>query len=231
MTSASTRSPATTSSISSIERSWPIASGVIESGKTTVSLSGRIGNGVREVRLDGLVIELRRSTSIETAFGPRRRRRDRQHDRQQAALVARGRARDVDVVGERDLALEGAVVELHLLVVAAGRAWPAALAARRRARRGEATISKSSAVDARELDDDRQLGGLVGAVAVDLRAEALAQAREARDLPELGEELLDLAREAVDVAPAGHGSEPTRGSATPNASRIGRGDVGRGGSG
>ena len=42
-TSASRRSPATTSSISLIERSWPIASGVIDSGKTTVSFNGSTG--------------------------------------------------------------------------------------------------------------------------------------------------------------------------------------------
>ena len=41
VTSASTRSPATTSSTSLIDRSWPIASGVIDCGKTTVSFSGR----------------------------------------------------------------------------------------------------------------------------------------------------------------------------------------------
>ena len=68
----------------------------------------------------------------------------------------------------------------------------------------------SSALDAGELDDDRQLGGLVGAEAVDLRAEAAAQAREARHLPEVGEQLLDLAREAVDVAPAGHADRTGR---------------------
>ena len=77
-------------------------------------------------------------------------------------------------------------------------------------------------VDAGELDDDRQLGGLVGAEAVDLRAEAVAQAREARHLPELGEELLDLAREAVDVAVARPRPERTPGSRSRRTSRGGR---------
>ena len=56
VTSASMRSPATTSSISLIERSWPIASGVIDCGKTTVSLSGRTGQRARDldVALEGL---------------------------------------------------------------------------------------------------------------------------------------------------------------------------------
>ena len=38
------RSPETTSSISFTERSWPTASGVIDSGKTTVSFSGSTGS-------------------------------------------------------------------------------------------------------------------------------------------------------------------------------------------
>ena len=42
-TSATIRSPLATSSTSLIERSWPIASGVIDCGKTTVSFSGRTG--------------------------------------------------------------------------------------------------------------------------------------------------------------------------------------------
>ncbi len=40
------RSPTTTSSMRLIERSWPTASGVIDSGKTTVSFSGRTGSTV-----------------------------------------------------------------------------------------------------------------------------------------------------------------------------------------
>src|SRR5215831_16037692 len=42
--SATVPSPATTSSITRTERSWPIASGDIDCGNTTVSLSGRIGS-------------------------------------------------------------------------------------------------------------------------------------------------------------------------------------------
>ena len=69
-TSASSRSPATTSSISLIERSWPIASGVIDSGKTTVSFSGstgRIGgsSGVSVIGSNELVAHAR-VTSITT---------------------------------------------------------------------------------------------------------------------------------------------------------------------
>ncbi len=42
--SASSRSPATTSSISRTDRSWPIASGAIDCGNTTVSFSGSTGS-------------------------------------------------------------------------------------------------------------------------------------------------------------------------------------------
>ncbi len=52
--SASIRSPETTSSISLIDRSWPTASGVIDSGKTTVSFSGRTGRRIRSAPLVGL---------------------------------------------------------------------------------------------------------------------------------------------------------------------------------
>ena len=100
-------------------------------------------DGVRQVRL-GLAHD-RPVTTIETRSRPRRRRRDRQHDREQAAVVARRRARDVDVVGERDPALEGPVVELHLLVVAAGRARPARARRSRRGRRARRRSRTSSA--------------------------------------------------------------------------------------
>src|SRR6185437_4116023 len=60
-------------------------------------------------------------------------------------------------------------------------------------------------IDARKLDDDVQRRRIVGAEAVALRTEASAHAREARHLPEVREELLDLALEIVEVAPSpGH---------------------------
>jgi hypothetical protein len=48
---------------------------------------------------------------------------------------------------------------------------------------------------------------VVGAVAVTLWQEAAALAAEARDLPEVGEELLDLPLEVAQVAAPGHGRE------------------------
>ena len=47
-------------------------------------------------------------------------------------------------------------------------------------------------------------GGSLGAVAVDLRPEAAVPAREARHLPEVGEELFHFSAQAVDGV-AGHG--------------------------
>ena len=80
---------------------------------------------------------------------------------------------DVDVLAERDPALERAVLDLHLLVDAArasrGRA---PLAGDRRASRSATVDVERCRVDAGELDDDRERRRVVGAVAVDLRPEA-----------------------------------------------------------
>src|SRR5437870_13357944 len=102
------RSPETTSSTSLIERSCPIASGVIDWGKTTVSLSGSTGSVV------GMSTSLSSSTTSGSSslifLVPERDRdlpaarllRKRHHDLQQPLLVARlGRLR-VDVLRERD---------------------------------------------------------------------------------------------------------------------------------
>src|SRR5581483_7577107 len=59
--------------------------------------------------------------------------------------------------------------------------------------------------DAGDLDDDRQLRRVPGAEAVDGRAEAVAQTREARDAPEIVEQLLDLLLHPADVTPTRHG--------------------------
>ena len=67
VTSASMRSPATTSSTSLIERSWPIASGVIDCGKTTVSFSGSTGSDRRARRAPRRRASGRCSSSLTTA--------------------------------------------------------------------------------------------------------------------------------------------------------------------
>ena len=62
-------------------------------------------------------------------------------------------------------------------------------------------------LDARQLQHDVQGRRVVGPEAVALGAEAVPQAGEARHLPEVGEQLLDLAPEIVDIALAtGHRS-------------------------
>src|SRR5881409_4051516 len=146
VTSASRRSPATTSSISLTDRSWPTARGVIESGKTTVSLSGRTGSVAGNDRSSGSGASV--STSSDTSLiggspvgrsrvllphvdrdlhGPGRLRRDGQHDRQEAPVVGRPRSRRIDRLGERDVPLERAVLDLGVLEDLAVDPWPAAL--------------------------------------------------------------------------------------------------------
>ena len=152
VTSASSRSPATTSSISRIERSCPIASGVIDCGKTTVSLSGRTGSvaGSSSSVLAAAPGSSKRSRVIA------RLHRDRDRGPPAAAarptgsvivtiavLVARPRALGVDVLGEPHLALERAVLDLHLLVDAAAE----------RSARG-----RSPAIDEHPLADDDRRG-------------------------------------------------------------------------
>ena len=67
--------------------------------------------------------------------------------------------------------------------------------------RSSTAISNGRRVDSRQLDDDRQLARVFGLEAVDGRPEAVPRPREAGHLPEVGEELLDLLLQAVDVAP------------------------------
>ena len=128
---ASIRSPETTSSISRTERSWPTASGVIDSGKTTVSFSGRTGR---------LSCSVGRFGSTPRSSAPadrdrdrlraaRRRACDRQRDPQQPALVRRASRRvRRRRRGRAGSALERPVVDLGLLVDLARDARPAPLA-------------------------------------------------------------------------------------------------------
>jgi hypothetical protein len=59
-------------------------------------------------------------------------------------------------------------------------------------------------VDARQLDHDPQLGRVLGADAVGGRAEASAASSEARQVPEIVDELLDLFVQAIDVGATLH---------------------------
>ena len=56
-------------------------------------------------------------------------------------------------------------------------------------------------------EEHDELPRVLGAVAVDLRAEARAQAREPGNLPEVGKELLDLALQLVEVSLTRHRHE------------------------
>src|SRR5436305_11759701 len=122
VTSASRRSPATTSSIRRTDRSWPIASGVIDCGKTTVSFSGSTGSAAGRSSCCSSGSGASNVTSVKplhrdavTALG-RCLRDDGQLDGEDPALEARGGALGVDVLGEAHLPLERAVLDLHLLV-------------------------------------------------------------------------------------------------------------------
>src|SRR5439155_8773511 len=128
---------------------------------------------------------------------------DRQDDLQQSAFVYRGRACRVDLAAEVEPPLERAVLDLHRLVARARdrRTLPDAGDQERSAGRDDLD---PFGLDAGQLDDDVQRGRVVRRVAVALRPEAATDAGEARHLPEVGEELLDLPLEIVEVplAPA-----------------------------
>src|SRR4051794_4850442 len=132
-TSASRRSPATTSSISRTERSCPIASGVIDCGNTTVSFSGSTGSAAGYSSGDSSGSGPSRLKSVNSLHRDPvaalvRLRDDRKLDRQHAALEARVRLLGVDVLGQPNLTLERPVLDLHLLVDAARDLGPAPLA-------------------------------------------------------------------------------------------------------
>ena len=97
-------------------------------------------------------------------------------------------------------ALEPAVLDLGLLVD-----LPRHPRSRRLPEIVRARCSTASSIEPRvhpcQLDDDDELRGVVGGEAVDGRPEAVPGPREAGHLPEVGEELLDLPLQAVDVAP------------------------------
>src|SRR6185503_5305278 len=114
----------------------------------------------------------------------------------------------VDVLAERDPPLEVPVFDLGLLVHLAGDARTGAAPGD-----GECALLDREldrvGIDAGQLDDDDELGWILREEAVDGGTESAADSGEPRHLPEVGEELLDLPLQAVDVA-RGH-----RGDVTP----------------
>ena len=121
---------------------------------------------------------------------------DRHRHGQESALVLGAGACRIDLLGELDPPLEGAVFDLHVEEAAAPRGRP-------RASDDESLVvgedPQGLGVDAGKFDHHPVLGRVVGSDHVDLRPEPAAQAREARDLPELVDQLLDLALQAIEM--------------------------------
>src|SRR4051812_12427949 len=207
VTSASSRSPATTSSINRTDRSWPIARGVIDCGKTTVSFSGSTGSAAGNSSVDSAGAAGSKTGSVKVldrdpvAAGGRGLLHDRQGHGEDAVLEAGDGALRVDVLREAHLPLEGAVLDLHLLIDAPRDRRPRALSPDREHPLAGDDLHRPR-VDAGELDHDGERVRLVGVEAVDVRPEPVAEARrETGDLPQVGEQLLDLLLQLVDVAP------------------------------
>ena len=112
-------------------------------------------------------------------------------DGKNAAVVGRGRLVGIDGLRQRDLPPERPVVDLHLLVVAAVLRAVSLTDDEERLRRCDQL--DVSWIDARKLDEHDERRRLLATEHVDLWPIGAAQAaRERKDLPEVGEELLDL---------------------------------------
>src|SRR4029079_9915592 len=122
------------------------------------------------------------------------------------AFVRRLCAGGVDVLGERHAALERAVLDLHLPVrdAAPVRRPRADAAERDRALRD--LDRDLLGLDAGEVDEDRHRRRVVRTDAVDPRTQAPPEPGEARNLPQIGEELLELLVHPIDVTSLVHGS-------------------------
>ena len=114
-----------------------MVSGIMVSGKTTVSRSGSTGRstGISRLRLVGLddaLFGLAHGSGLDLDVDLLHLglvREQRQPDLEHAVVVGRVRLVDVDVDGQADAPLEGAVVHLDLLVdapLAAGELAPPA---------------------------------------------------------------------------------------------------------
>src|SRR5438105_2363710 len=210
VTSASIRSPVTTSSTSLTERSCPIASGETDCGKTTVSFSGRTGRiaGISTSPCSSCSSNVSSDTArpdrdghaLALALG--RLLRDRKDDGEEATLVPCRRGCGVDGLGQGNAALEGPVLDLHLLV-AAGQLGAAALAGNDEDAVGRNHLDRAR-VDARQLDEDMQRRWILAADAIDVRPEAAARDDETRNVPEVVHELVDLVVQPVDVVSLSH---------------------------
>ena len=151
--------------------------------------------------IDALLGLVLASETPEIGTSPRlvRRLGERQLDSQDAVLVGGPCALGVDVGAELDLAHEGTVLDLDLLVDAAlGVARPALAADDERAPPHlQADVVD---VDPGEIGLDDRLRGLAAVVDVDARAEPGPLARgEPGARPDVAEQLVDLAAHALEV--------------------------------
>jgi hypothetical protein len=152
---------------------------------------------------------------------------DREHDLQHPAVVAGPRRCRIHVLAELDPAFECSVFDLDCQIPRPVDLWALSDAGddQHSVRRDDLDGVR---IDPGQLDDHVERRRVVRAEAVALRAKAAPEAGEPRDLPEIREELLDLALEVVDVALAsGHVSPvPTLGygekRGTSPADRAGR---------
>ena len=195
-----------------IERSWPIASGLIDSGKTTVSRRGRTGSSdgisgswpaslLERLALLGLLAHPAAVTTATysvtgccSGFASSGSRTVRSPGRTTASARLPSTSPPT-----RDQALERPVVELDLLVVHRLRRRPAADARNRQdaVRDREVDLRR---IDAGEVADDRDRRWVVRAEDVGRRTEGAAAPRHRASPAQIREELLHLALQPLAVA-------------------------------
>ncbi len=135
VTRASSRSPASTSSMSLMQRSWPMVSGIIVSGKTTVSAQRQHRQPAGDLLRAGVHLDLLRIAHSSpppdwiSILRARFALGEREPDLEDARLVRRCGDLGVHVDHEAHAALERTVVHLDLLVHAALALGERALAA------------------------------------------------------------------------------------------------------
>src|SRR5215211_3067439 len=208
------RLPPSTSSTSLIERSWPTASGIIVSGKATLSRSGSTGSasgsrcssaasaaGSPFTAGTWIVMAARPGSWVRDRHAAAGLVRLRQRDLDLEDPVDVGRARLVrdDIRAELDDAPEGAVLDLDLLVEA-----PAGLGLGRAPLAGDHELASADlerdvrGVHGREVDLHDGARRVVRVVDVDPGHEA-APAQAAPPLEDVAEDLVHLTPHALEV--------------------------------
>ena len=210
----SIRSRLSASFTSCTERSWPTASGVIELGKATVSFSGSTGSVSGSVASAGRLVDRllealddldRHDSTVPSSsraeIGTWRlllSAGDRQLHPQDPVLVGGAGLVGDHVGAELDLAPEGALLDLELLVDAALGVVRLALAGDHEHAPADLEIDVVER-DAGEVDPDHRLGRVTAVVDVDAGAEGAPVRRKPRAGPDVAEQLVDLAPHALEV--------------------------------